>query len=308
MERGLAQRHKDTEQSYGVNFDVRCSYFAGSVGPDTREGLSVPLCLCASIYKMGRWWSILKDRPVRPVSAGKTFAMTSSARSLLPSLAFVIGMAAFGFIGRQALLASKKLDEFVTVKGLSEREVPANLAIWPVAFSVTDNDLTALQAQIQKARETVHGFLTEQGFKPEELSNSPPRIDDLASGNEEQKPAFRYRANLTVLLRSAKIAEVKAAMEASDKLVQRGIALTGGEYSSRAQFLFTGLNEIKPGMIQEANRAARKAAEQFANDSQAQVGTIRHAVQGPFEINDVDPSSPDRKIVRVVTTVDFYLQ
>jgi hypothetical protein len=229
-------------------------------------------------------------------------------RALLPSLAFIAGMAAFGFIARHAILSAKKLDEFVTVKGLSEREVPANLAIWPLAFSVTDNDLTQLQAQIQKTRATVQGFLTEQGFKPEEFTNSPPQINDLATGNEDQKPAFRYRANLTVLLRSAKIAEVKAAMEASDKLVQRGIALTGGEYNSRPQFLFTGLNDIKPPMIQEANRAARKAAEQFASDSAAKVGAIRHAVQGPFEINDVDPSSPDRKIVRVVTTVDFYLQ
>ncbi len=233
----------------------------------------------------------------------------SHSRFVIPSLAFVVGMAAFGFIARHTVLSAKKFDEFVTVKGLSEREVPANLVIWPIAFSVTDNDLTLLQAQIQKARTTVQQFLTEQGFKAEEFSNSPPQIDDLASGTaEDQKPAFRYRANLTVLLRSAKVVELKSAMEASDKLVLRGIALTGGEYKSRPQFLFTGLNEIKPEMIGEANRNARKAAEKFAEDSQAKVGAIRHAVQGPFEINDVDPSSPDRKIVRVVTTVDFYLQ
>lgn len=231
------------------------------------------------------------------------------SRFFIPSLAFIMGMAAFGFIARHAILSAKKLDEFVTVKGLSEREMPANLAIWPIAFSVTENDLTLLQAQIQKARGAVHQFLTEQGFKAEEFTNSPPQINDLATGNsEDQKPVFRYRANLTVLLRSPKIPQVKAAMEASDQLVQRGIALTGGEYNSRPQFLFTGLNEIKPAMIQEANRNARKAAEKFAEDSAAKVGAIRHAVQGPFEINDVDPSSPDRKIVRVVTTVDFYLQ
>ncbi|MEP6776818.1 MAG: hypothetical protein ABI944_00080, partial [Chthoniobacterales bacterium] len=81
-----------------------------------------------------------------------------------------------------------------------------------------------------------------------------------------------------------------------------------GEYMSKPQFLFTGLNRIKPDMIQEANRAARQAAEKFAADANAQTGSIRHAVQGPFEVNDVDASAPDRKIVRVVTTVDFYLK
>ncbi len=122
------------------------------------------------------------------------------------------------------------------------------------------------------------------------------------------KRSFRYQANITVLLRSAKVPKVKSAMEASDKLVQQGIALSGGDYQSKPQFLFTGLNEIKPDMIQEANRNARKAAERFAADSNSPVGAVRHAIQGPFEINDVDSSSPDRKIVRVVTTVDFYLQ
>jgi uncharacterized protein len=97
-------------------------------------------------------------------------------------------------------------------------------------------------------------------------------------------------------------------METCDKLVQEGVVLSGGNFVNQPQFLFNGLNQIKPDMIQEANRNARKAAEQFASDSHSQVGAIRHAVQGPFEINDVDSSSPDRKIVRVVTTVDFYLR
>jgi len=203
------------------------------------------------------------------------------------------------------------MEEFVTVKGLSEREVAADLAIWPIAFTLSDNDLTQLQGQIQTARKTVYGFLTENGFEQSEISNAPPQITDTRTGSGEldaSKRPSRYQGNITVLLRSAKIAKVKGAMESCDKLVQQGIALSGGDYSSKPQFLFTGLNQIKPDMIQEANRNARKAAERFAADSNSPVGAVRHAVQGPFEINDVDSSSPDRKIVRVVTTVDFYLR
>jgi uncharacterized protein len=97
-------------------------------------------------------------------------------------------------------------------------------------------------------------------------------------------------------------------MESCDKLVQNGVLLGGNDYNNKAQFLFTGLNQIKPDMIQEANLSARKAAERFAADSNSPVGAIRHAIQGPFEVNDLDSSSPDRKVVRVVTTVDFYLK
>ena len=232
-------------------------------------------------------------------------------RNWILGLSFIVGMAVFALLAGHTIRSVKRMDEFVTVKGLSEREVPADLAIWPIAFTTAENDLTLLQGQIQTARKAVYQFLTESGFEPAEISNGLPQITDAqaASGGLDvsQRP-FRYQANITVLLRSAKIPKVKSAMEASDKLVQQGIALSGGDYQSRPQFLFTGLNQIKPDMIQEANRNARKAAERFAADSNSPVGAVRHAIQGPFEINDVDSSSPDRKIVRVVTTVDFYLQ
>ena len=232
-------------------------------------------------------------------------------RNFVLGISFIIGMALCALIAGQTIRSVKRMEEFVTVKGLSEREVAADLAIWPIAFTLSDNDLTQLQGQIQTARKTVYGFLTENGFEQSEISNAPPQITDTRTGSGEldaSKRPSRYQGNITVLLRSAKIAKVKGAMESCDKLVQHGIALSGGDYSSKPQFLFTGLNQIKPDMIQEANRNARKAAERFAADSNSPVGAVRHAVQGPFEINDVDSSSPDRKIVRVVTTVDFYLR
>ncbi len=225
-------------------------------------------------------------------------------------LCFVTGLVAFALIARHAILSAKRLDEFVTVKGLSEREVPADLAIWPVTFTLLDNDLSKLLEQIQKSRTIVQAFLAAQGFEAGEISNAPPQINDQGEADDDEKakkPRFRYRANITVLLRTEKVPKVKAALEACDRLVQQGVVLSAGDYSGQPQFLFTGLNKIKPGMIQEANRNARIAAGKFAEDSQARTGAIKHAVQGPFEVNNVDSSSPDRKVVRVVTTVDFYL-
>lgn len=231
-------------------------------------------------------------------------------RSLVLGLCFIAGMAVFAILVGSSLRAVKRMDEFVTVRGLSEREVPADLAIWPVTFMVNANDLSHLQDQIQQGRTVVHRFLAESGFAPGELSNAPPHIIDAQAADTGSNVvrAFRYQANVTVLLRSAKVAQVKAALETCDRLVRQGIALSGGNYESKPQFLFTGLRKIKPEMIQEANRDARKAAERFASDSRSRLGEIRHALQGQFEIDDVDPSSPDRKNVRVVTTVDFYLR
>ena len=235
----------------------------------------------------------------------------NNQRAWVLGLSFIVGMTVAALLVGRTIRNVKRMDEFVTVKGLSEREVSADLGIWPVSFTVSANDLKQLESQIQTARQIVDQFLTEQGFEGNEVSNAPPQISDAQSSNngtEDTKRPFRYQANVTVLLRSPKVPRVKNALEASDKLVQKGIVLGGDSYNGKPQFLFTGLNAIKPDMIQEANRNARQAAERFAADADSPGGAVHHAVQGPFEVNDVDSSSPDRKIVRVVTTVDFYLR
>ena len=92
------------------------------------------------------------------------------------------------------------------------------------------------------------------------------------------------------------------------ELVSKGIAMATEEYGQQAEFLFTSLSKIKPDMVAEATKDARRAAEQFAQDSGSKVGSIRKAQQGLFSIEDRDRHSPDRKQVRVVTTVEYYLE
>jgi hypothetical protein len=103
---------------------------------------------------------------------------------------------------------------------------------------------------------------------------------------------------------------VKKVIQGADALLERGVSLGGDGGNGpgeRIEFLFTGINDIKPDMIQEATANARAAAEKFAQDSKSKVGRIRKATQGAFEIEDRDAASPEKKILRVVTTVDFFL-
>ena len=74
------------------------------------------------------------------------------------------------------------------------------------------------------------------------------------------------------------------------------------------QYLYTDLERVKPEMIAEATKDARRAAEQFAQDPGSKVGAIRTAQQGLFSIEDRDQFSPQLKKIRVVTTVDYYLE
>lgn len=199
-------------------------------------------------------------------------------------------------------------DRFVEVKGLAEREVPADLAIWPISYSLTGADLDELRQRLDRADEAVIAYLKLNGFSDDEITRNPPRVTDRwLNSYDNQRPTERYAAERTLTLRTGQVESARAAMSDAAELISQGVPLTPN-WGNAAEFLFTGLEEVKPEMIAEATADARRAANQFAEDSGSRVGAIRTARQGYFTISERDPSSPHVKLVRVVTTIDYDLE
>jgi len=219
-----------------------------------------------------------------------------------------IGLAVCGYFISAAVTRIKAADRTVTVKGLSEREVPANIAIWPIKFSVADNDLNTLFSKIQKNNSLIIRFLRTHGFKDPEISISAPAITDRqAQGYDPNKIKFRYSGISIITVYTRNVDSVRDTMKKLVELGKAGIAISGQDYNSKTEFLFTGLNRIKPEMIEEATKNAREVAERFAKDSKSSLGRIRHARQGQFSIRNRDSNTPYIKKVRVVSTVEYYL-
>lgn len=198
-------------------------------------------------------------------------------------------------------------DRFVEVKGLSEREVQADLAIWPITYSLSAESLDALREQMDRTDEAVVAYLKLNGFEDREIRRSPPQVTDRwLNTYNNQRPDDRYSAQRTLTLRTNKIDATRQSMDQAADLISQGVPLMPN-WGNDAQFLFTGLDGIKPEMIAEATADARRAAAQFAEDSGSKVGAIRSARQGFFSINERDPTSPEVKLVRVVTTIEYFL-
>ena len=227
-----------------------------------------------------------------------------------PSI-IALGIALGGALVGHGFVRARAADRFVTVKGIAERKVQADIAFWPITLSAADNDLRQAQTRIDGQIEQIKAFLTKQGLDPSGFEVQTPGVSDAFTNQfrDPSKLITRYVVQQTLMITSEKPQAVAAASRQVGELVSAGMVLTG----QGPIYAFTRLNDIKPEMIAEATKRAREAAEQFAHDSGGRLDGIRQANQGVFEIQPRDPvpgateESQMNKTVRVVTTVQYAL-
>lgn len=226
-----------------------------------------------------------------------------------------IGMSLGGwFIGNG--FAHRNTSRYVTVKGLAERNVKADIALWQIQFAETGNDLAVVQAAIQHDDTTVTAFLRQHKLGADAIAFHSVQVTDRAArnyGNDQYKTRFVVTGALMV--RTKDVDAVAAAAQDTGTLIAQGVVLGNpdGGFNEGPNYLFDGINALKPSMIAEATKNARAAAAQFARDSGSKLGGILRANQGVFEILPRDKApmlQQDKQVgktVRVVATLDYAL-
>lgn len=233
----------------------------------------------------------------------------NTRRTFALGLFICLGLTILGFTLRSGVIRFKEFERTVSVKGLSERDVPADVAVWPIRFTSAHNDLSALYAKLEGDTREIQAFLQQLGFDSSEITVSAPAITDKLAQQygSPSEVGLRYVASQSVTVYTPKVEEVRTSINRLSELGKKGVVIGGQEYMGQTEYLFTRLNDIKPGMIEEATRLAREVAEKFAKDSQSELGKIKTANQGQFTITDRDSNTPHIKKVRVVATVEYYL-
>ena len=218
----------------------------------------------------------------------------------------ILGLGAFLYC---AMMHTKDRDRVVSVRGLSEREVKADFVIWPIVYKEVGNDLSAIYDAVQAKNATLGKFLRGNGVADSEISWSAPEIEDVQGERygDNRRP-FRYIATVVTTVASKNVDRVREIMGKQGDLLKQGIAFSGDDYRYRKIYSFNALNEIKPAMIDEANKNARAAGEKFAADSDSKLEKIKTASQGQFSISGRDETMPYIKNVRVVTSVQYFLE
>src|SRR5579864_1189860 len=249
-----------------------------------------------------------------------------TVRGVVPlGILLALGMIFGGWVTGAQIKATRLSDRYVTVKGLVERKVKSDLAIWPISYKEAGDDLTAVYGKTQADKSAILQFLDQQGIQPEEIELGVVRVVDTQANEYGggNRPPHRYIVEQRITIHTSRVDKVAAAIQKTMALLQKGIVLNSNPGES-VIYRFTGLNSIKPDMITEATRNARSAVDRFAKDSGSKVGSIRQANQGVFSISAADEvgdtgtgesgqanynigDSSLMKTVRVVTSVEYYL-
>ena len=241
---------------------------------------------------------------------------------VLVGVAFImaLGVLCAGFFIGNGFYMSRMADRYVTVKGLAEKDVVADLSVWNLKVAATGDVLTDVQGNIERQKGELLAFLKDQGIGEAEISDGQLSVTDLMAQQyrAERAEQSRFIVTFAVTVRSNDVQKVRVVSGNVGDLVKKGLVLADNAGPS---YIFTKLNEIKPEMIAMATRSARQAAGQFAADSGSRVGAIRRASQGIFSIEardgaggeaqegmpyDAQAHQIDKK-VRVVSTIDYFL-
>ncbi len=218
------------------------------------------------------------------------------------------GLALAGLFIAGGLGDIRRGEAVVTVRGVAERDVEADLGTWTISTQANGSDLGEVQRRADSDLAQVRRFLLANGFTEAEVQ---PRGSSVSQYFDSNMGRMNITIRQRILARTTDIARMEQAFASQAEIIRSGVALDS-DGGSAVRYSFTRLNDVKPEMIAEATRSAREAADQFARDSGTRVGRIRQATQGLFTITgrdgDLGPGTetPFQK-VRVVTTIEFAL-
>lgn len=246
--------------------------------------------------------------------------------TIIIAVAIVVGLAVNALFMGHSLERFKKEDRFISVKGLAEKEVKADLAVWTIKARVANNDLLEGSKAIENVKDQVIAFLKKNGIRAKEIVLKDLIVNDRMAqeyGNFNANSGYRYLITKNIQVRSNNVENVQNVSRMTDELLKAGVVVSQrNEYEGgNVQYYFTGLNGIKPAMLSEATRNAKDAAIQFTKESETKLGKLRKASQGLFSIADRDESlsSPGEagyannvsdiyKKVRVVINVEYSVE
>ena len=88
----------------------------------------------------------------------------SAQTALAASAILAVGLVAGGYLLGDGLTRARAADRSVTVRGLAEKDVVADLAAWTIAYSASAGDMASAQGSVDRDTAAIRAFFEERQF------------------------------------------------------------------------------------------------------------------------------------------------
>jgi hypothetical protein len=246
-------------------------------------------------------------------------------------ICLLLGLAIAGHYVGEGAARLKSDNHTISVRGLVEKEVKADKAVWTLNLRYVSNDFEHAHTKINAEREATMAFLRRREFKDEEIERQPTTTEierqstltidkeGREYGQLQATERFRYVVTTSVVVKTSNVDRVKTALGATEELLKSGVVLDGERKGNAAnpRYIISTFSTIQPQLLTEATKNALTTAQQFASDAGVALGRIRSANQGMIQVFGSDgndesgpysSTSSITKKIRVVSTFEFDLK
>jgi len=240
-------------------------------------------------------------------------------RERLPQLIGLTLLALALFVGLLALasgIRDRGRNDTISVTGSARHPIVSDYIVWDASVQSQQATPAAALTELDRWTDRIKSFLTEEGAQAGEIVFQPIFTETITGQNPDGSQSGQivgYRLTRSFELRSARVSEIAALVEASSKLLSEGIPLN----AQPPQYIFTKLPSLRPQLLAEATRDALKRAQILVQSTGAKLGKLRAVNVGVFQVtapNSTDVSdygiydtSTLRKDVTAVVNVTFAL-
>ncbi len=214
-------------------------------------------------------------------------------RERIPQLIGLTLLALALFIGLLAVaggIRDRGKNDTISVTGSARHPIVSDYIVWDASVQSQQATPSAALTELDRWTERTKSFLKESGAQDSEVVFQPIFTETITGQNpdgSQNGQIVGYRLTRSFEVRSARVREIAALVEASSKLLSEGIPLN----AQPPQYIFTKLPSLRPQLLAEATRDALKRAQILVQSTGAKLGKLRAVNVGVFQVTA--PNSTD---------------
>lgn len=227
-------------------------------------------------------------------------------------IALALGFIISSFVIASALKTIKMANQSITVKGYAEKNLTADLAVWRSNVSVRTQTLAEGYDRLQGDLKKIMNYLNSKGIKKEMISVGA--VNSMVQFRQEGNTSYRdgYQMEQMITITSKDVNHIMKLSTDASEIIREGVEFQ----SYTPEFYYTKLNDLKIEMLGAASKDARVRAETLAKNSKSEVGALKSAQQGVFQITSTNSTevsdfgeydlSTIEKTIKSVVTIEYY--